>query len=79
MARRRFVPVVKAQEIDWARMRDESDRAKADEARVAAEAIAAAEQFDRLSSDPVAQLVERVTALEARVRDLEAVRGRTGR
>lgn len=58
--------------IDWGAMQAASDAARRAQQEVEEQAIEAAREF-HATSDPVAQLIERVAGLEARLRRLEAL------
>jgi hypothetical protein len=68
-----YAPRREAAPIDWAAQQQESDRARADEARAQQQAIDAAAEFHH-PKDPMQQLIERVFALEQSVAELKSER-----
>jgi hypothetical protein len=66
-----YAPQREPVQIDWQKQLEESDRARAEEARAQQAAIDAAAEF-HTPKDPVMQLIERVHAVEQRVAALES-------
>jgi len=71
---RAYAPRREAARVDWQLMREASQQAAAEAARIDEEARAAAARW-RASADPMSQLCERLAALEARIGELERAAG----
>jgi hypothetical protein len=66
-----YAPRREPVQVDWTKQLEESDRARAEEARVQQAALDNAAEFHH-PTDPLMQLVERLYALEQRVEALES-------
>jgi hypothetical protein len=68
-----YAPRREPAQVDWQKQLQESDRARAEEARVQQAALDAAAEFHS-PKDPLMQLIERVFALEQSVAELKSER-----